>query len=111
MRTLLASTLGLGAFASASLAEPLELKVPQMDAITAGENSVTQSNSVTVSVTASNSSSGITSQDATVSVTTSEDATVSVTTSEDATVNQIVEESPLWTRVVVEVLSQQPVSD
>jgi hypothetical protein len=105
MRTFLASALVLGAFTSASLAEPLELKDPQMDAVNAGDASVTQSNSFTVSVTASNSSSG----------TTSENATVSVTTSQDATINQIVETltlpGSLSTRVVVEVLSQQPVSD
>ena len=111
MRTFLAFALVLGAFTSAPLAEPLELKKdPQMDAVTAGDTSVTQSNSITVSVTASNSSSG----------TTSQDATATVTTWQDATVNQIVEErhsltltvpESLSTRVVVEVLSQQPVSD
>jgi hypothetical protein len=110
MRTLLASTLVLGAFTSASLAEPLELKDRHMHSVTAGGASVTQINSFAVSVTASNSSSG----------TTSQDATVSVTTSQDATINQIVEEllsltltlpESLSTRVVVEVLSQQRVSD
>jgi hypothetical protein len=105
MRFLLASALVLGAFTSASLAEPLELKDPQMDAITAGDVSVTQSNSFTVSVTASNSSSVITSQD----------ATVSLTTAQEATINQLLSltlTSPesLSTRVVVEVLSQQWVS-
>ena len=105
MRTFLASALVLGAFTSASLAEPLELKDPQMDAVTAGDVSATQSNSSTVSVTASNSSSG----------TTSQNATVSLATSQEATVNQIVETlrlpGSLSTRVVVEVLSQQRVSD
>jgi hypothetical protein len=110
MRTLLASALVLGAFTSASLSEPLELKDPQMDAVTAGDVSVTQSNSFTVSVTAGNSSS----------VTTSQHATVRLTTSQEAAINQIAEEllsltlmSPesLLTRVVVEVLSKQRVSD
>ena len=47
MRILCGSALVLGAFTSASLAEPLELKDPQMDAVTAGDVSVTQSNSNT----------------------------------------------------------------
>jgi hypothetical protein len=105
MRSLCASALVLGAFTSASLAEPLELKDPQMDAVTAGDVSVSQSNSFTVTVTASNSSSE----------TTSQNATVSLATSQEATVNQIVETltlpGSLSTRVVVEVLSQQRVSD
>ena len=86
-----------------------------MDAVTAGDVSATQSNSSTVSVMASNSSSGTTSQNATVSLATSQNATVSLATSQEATVNQIVETlrlpGSLSTRVVVEVLSQQRVSD
>jgi hypothetical protein len=105
MRSLCASALVLGAFTSASLAEPLELKDPQMDAVTAGDVRVSQSNSFTVAVAASNSSSG----------TTSQNATVNLANSQEATVNQIVETltlpGSLSTRVVVEVLSQQRVSD
>ncbi len=106
IRTLFAFGLALGAFTSVSLAEPLELNDTQMDALTAGDASITQSNSFNIAVTAGD-------------VSVIQSHTSIVTTSEDATVNQIAEEllsltltlpDALWTRVVVEVLSQQRLS-
>jgi hypothetical protein len=54
MRTLLASVLALGAFTSAAFAEPLVLSAVQMDTLTAGQ--ITQSNTSQVNVTQSNTS-------------------------------------------------------
>jgi hypothetical protein len=58
MRTLLASVLALGAFTSTAFAEPLVLSAVQMDTVTAGQ--ITQSNTSQVDVTQSNSASGVT---------------------------------------------------
>jgi hypothetical protein len=54
MRTLLASVLALGAFTSAAFAEPLVLSAVQMDTVTAGQ--ISQSNTSEVNVTQSNTS-------------------------------------------------------
>jgi hypothetical protein len=79
MRTLLASAVALGAFTSVALAEPLVLADAQMDAFTAGDVSVTQSNGLTIDATQSNTSS----------VTTTEgDTTVSQANTAGLTLNQ-----------------------
>jgi hypothetical protein len=57
MRTLFASVLALGAFTSAAFAEPLVLSAVQMDTVTAGQ--ISQSNTSTVDVMQSNSASGV----------------------------------------------------
>jgi hypothetical protein len=58
MRTLLASIVALGAFTSASLAEPLVLNDAQMDALTAGQDNITLSNTITQINTAVVSTTG-----------------------------------------------------
>ena len=52
MRTLLASIVALGAFTSASLAEPLVLNDAQMDVLTAGQGNITLITTITQSNTA-----------------------------------------------------------
>jgi hypothetical protein len=74
MRTLLASTVALGAFTSASPAEPLALNDAQMDALTAGQVAVDQSNSITANFTQSNTSD-VSAEDASVSQSKSIEAT------------------------------------
>jgi hypothetical protein len=76
MRTLLASALALGAFTSASLAEPLTLNYAQLDAITAGQVAVDQSNSITANFTQSNTSD-VSAENASVSQSNSIEATFS----------------------------------
>jgi hypothetical protein len=73
MRTLLASVVALGAFTSAAFAEPLVLSDVQMDTLTAGQ--ISQSNTSTVDVMQSNSASGVT------EATQSNDSSVTVTQS------------------------------
>jgi hypothetical protein len=53
MRTLLVSALALGAWTSAAFAEPVALTDVQMDSLTAGQ--ITQSNTATITVTQNNS--------------------------------------------------------
>jgi hypothetical protein len=78
MRTLLASAVALGAFTSVALAEPLVLADVQMDAFTAGQVSVDQSNSLTLNATQSNTSS----------VTSAEPASVTQANTADLTLDQ-----------------------
>jgi hypothetical protein len=85
MRTLLASAVALGAFTSVALAEPLALSDVQMDALTAGQVDVTQSNIIMISITQSNISEVTTSGDATVNQ--SNSASVSVSQGNSSTIN------------------------
>jgi hypothetical protein len=62
MRTLLASALALSAFTSASIAAPLVLNDSQMDTLTAGQ--ISQSNTSEVNVTQSNTSNVSMTEDA-----------------------------------------------
>jgi hypothetical protein len=79
MRTLLVSALALGAWTSAALAEPVALTDVQMDSLTAGQ--ITQSNSSTVEVSQTNSAN-----DSTVSgsISQTNSSTVTVTQSNSA---------------------------
>jgi hypothetical protein len=75
MRTLLASVVALGAFTSVAFAEPLVLSDVQMDTVTSGQ--ISQSNTSSVDVTQSNSFTGPLDAD----VTQSNDSTVTVSQS------------------------------